>query len=263
MPEPGEADARGALGHVFTPIDIGGLRLPHRIAMGSMHLGVEGAEVGIAELRRVLKADGILVISSPNPDVYVGGNEYHVHEFRPAELAEVVREHFAHATVYEQRAWLGSSITLRAEGAADEDLSPTDVLRLGGDEDGGPTYGIVVASDAASPVLQALVAVGDAFEVRWWSEQVDNAHEHAENVRHDSENVREDAMKAFERGNAALSQLHETSAALVDANQELAQIPLLRHKLATLEEQHRELSHEYHALLGSTSWKITKPLRRG
>jgi 2,4-dienoyl-CoA reductase (NADPH2) len=39
MPEPG-----GSLGHVFTPIQIGGLTLPHRIVMGSMHLGVEGAE---------------------------------------------------------------------------------------------------------------------------------------------------------------------------------------------------------------------------
>jgi 2,4-dienoyl-CoA reductase (NADPH2) len=38
MPEP------GALDHVFTPIEIGGLRLPHRVVMGSMHLCVEAAE---------------------------------------------------------------------------------------------------------------------------------------------------------------------------------------------------------------------------
>ena len=42
MPEPGEADAPEALSHVFTPIEIGGLTLPHRIVMGSMHLGLEG-----------------------------------------------------------------------------------------------------------------------------------------------------------------------------------------------------------------------------
>ena len=38
MPEPS-----GSLDHVFTPIEVGGLRLPHRIVMGSMHLGLEGA----------------------------------------------------------------------------------------------------------------------------------------------------------------------------------------------------------------------------
>ncbi|HEY5333689.1 MAG TPA: hypothetical protein VIJ21_09100, partial [Solirubrobacterales bacterium] len=44
MPEPSEAEAPGALSHVFRPVKIGGLELPHRIVMGSMHLGVEGAE---------------------------------------------------------------------------------------------------------------------------------------------------------------------------------------------------------------------------
>jgi 2,4-dienoyl-CoA reductase (NADPH2) len=39
MPDPGTS-----LGHVFTPISIGGLKLPHRIVMGSMHLGLEGAD---------------------------------------------------------------------------------------------------------------------------------------------------------------------------------------------------------------------------
>src|SRR6201996_9788475 len=39
MPDPG-----GSLDHIYAPIEIGGLTLPHRIVMGSMHLGVEGAE---------------------------------------------------------------------------------------------------------------------------------------------------------------------------------------------------------------------------
>jgi 2,4-dienoyl-CoA reductase (NADPH2) len=38
MPDPG-----ASLDHTFRPIRIGGLRLPHRLVMGSMHLGVEGA----------------------------------------------------------------------------------------------------------------------------------------------------------------------------------------------------------------------------
>ncbi|HEX3360159.1 MAG TPA: methyltransferase domain-containing protein [Solirubrobacterales bacterium] len=208
---------------------------------------VAGAEEGIAELRRVLKPSGILVISSPNPDVYVGHNEHHVHEFRPAELAAAVGAHFAETAVYDQRAWLGSSITVDAGRAADE-LASTDVLRVEGEEDDGPIYSIVVAADKAPPALEDLVALGEPFEARWWEEQV--------------ENVRKDAMAAFDRSNDALSRLNETSAQLVDANQELAQIPLLRHKLATLEEQHAELSREYHSLLESTSWKLTKPLRR-
>jgi 2,4-dienoyl-CoA reductase (NADPH2) len=44
MPEPTDPAApTGALPHVFTPTRIGGLKLPHRVVMGSMHLGLEGA----------------------------------------------------------------------------------------------------------------------------------------------------------------------------------------------------------------------------
>jgi 2,4-dienoyl-CoA reductase (NADPH2) len=39
MPDPGNA-----LDHIYAPIEIGGLRLPHRVVMGSMHLCVEGRE---------------------------------------------------------------------------------------------------------------------------------------------------------------------------------------------------------------------------
>jgi ubiquinone/menaquinone biosynthesis C-methylase UbiE len=216
---------------------------------------VEGAEAGIAELHRVLKSDGLLIISSPNPDVYVGENEHHVHEFRPAELAEAVGRYFEHTSVYEQRAWLGSSIT-PAEGKADDEVVATDVMRLNGGDEGGPVYGIVIAATAAPPEPDDVIAVGSPFEARWWSEQVDN-------IREGAENVRRDATRAFERGNDLLAQLEHTSTALADANQELAKIPLLEHKLAEIHAQHEELSKEYHALLESTSWKVTKPLRRG
>jgi 2,4-dienoyl-CoA reductase (NADPH2) len=44
MPDPSDSAApTGALPHVFTPIRIGSLTLPHRVVMGSMHLGLEGA----------------------------------------------------------------------------------------------------------------------------------------------------------------------------------------------------------------------------
>jgi 2,4-dienoyl-CoA reductase (NADPH2) len=42
MPEPADSAAPEALTHVFTPVSLGGLKLPHRVAMGSMHLCLEG-----------------------------------------------------------------------------------------------------------------------------------------------------------------------------------------------------------------------------
>jgi 2,4-dienoyl-CoA reductase (NADPH2) len=44
MPEPPDPGTSTALTHVFTPVAIGGLELPHRVVMGSMHLCMEGLE---------------------------------------------------------------------------------------------------------------------------------------------------------------------------------------------------------------------------
>lgn len=207
---------------------------------------IEGAERGFAELRRVLRPEGVLVISSPNPDVYVGGNEHHVHEFRPAELAEAVGEHFANVTGYEQRAWLGSSIA--AAGAAPAGSTKVEVVHVAANAEEGSAYGIVVASDAELPAIAELLAAGDDFEARWWVEQIAN--------------VRAEVVKAVDLTNSANARLYGTSQALLEANQELAQLPILRHRLATLEKLHAELSEQYNAVLASTSWKITAPLRR-
>jgi 2,4-dienoyl-CoA reductase (NADPH2) len=55
-----------SLDHVFTPIEIGALKLPHRIVMGSMHLGLEGLEdagerLGAFYRERALGGAGLIV----------------------------------------------------------------------------------------------------------------------------------------------------------------------------------------------------------
>jgi 2,4-dienoyl-CoA reductase (NADPH2) len=66
MPDPGETDAPEALSHVFTPLAIGGVQLPHRIVMGSMHLGLEGLDdagrrLGAFYRERALGGAGLIV----------------------------------------------------------------------------------------------------------------------------------------------------------------------------------------------------------
>jgi ubiquinone/menaquinone biosynthesis C-methylase UbiE len=203
---------------------------------------VQGPRKALAELRRVLRPDGLLVISSPNPDAYLGGNEHHVHEFRPEELLEAVGAMFENVAGFRQVAWLGSSITATDDG----DVAP-EVLRTASDPD-EPPYSIVLASDQALPDARGVITVGHDFDVRWWSEQLDQS--------------RAETLQAVEREKQAEQKLVETSEALLRANGDLPQVPALQYRLAALEERHNELADRYHAILESKSWRITAPLRR-
>ena len=73
----------------------------------------------LAEIRRVLRAGGRLIISTPDRDNYslVGtpANPFHVLEMTRAEFLELLQRHFAYVACWEQRPMIGS-VMLAASG---------------------------------------------------------------------------------------------------------------------------------------------------
>ncbi len=73
------------------------------------HLEAEAQERFAAEIRRLLKPDGVLLISTPNRDTYshddVQGNPYHFHEFRKDEFLAYLRRSFAHVRLLSQHVY--------------------------------------------------------------------------------------------------------------------------------------------------------------
>ena len=71
-------------------------------------------ETFLAELRRVLRPDGLLVISTPDSEVYspIGGpaNPYHVRELSRQEFVAALSNHFPHVVMMAQRPLIGSAI---------------------------------------------------------------------------------------------------------------------------------------------------------
>ena len=236
---------------------------------------VEEGERAIAEFRRVLRDDGVLLISSPNPDVYPPGNEHHVREYRPDELRSLVSAHFPRTRLWGQQARLASEIAPLLDSGRP---LPEAVHSISEIDRSQPTFGIVVAGAAELPRPQPEVAMASAFEVKWWSEQVAAARSEAKGrLGARAERIKQlGAPKASNGGGAPAreptqaagraSEVHEalveTSEALYAANQELAKLPLLQHRLAETEAREQALLEETRQIYeNSRSWRLTRPVR--
>jgi SAM-dependent methyltransferase len=138
------------------------------------HLG-EQREM-LAEFRRVLAADGVLVLSSPNRPVYNESgdvaNAFHVRELDRNELKMLLDDPFPNQSWYAQRV-LAHSLLWRDRGVADG--VSFDVLTDDGpsraESPAAPMYFVVVcaAADIPLPDLPALSLFDDG-ELSLWRE---------------------------------------------------------------------------------------------
>lgn len=116
---------------------------------------VERPERAIAELRRVLRPTGALLISSPNRGVSPPDNPYHVREYTTEELEAELAEVFRHVEIIGQQSWFASILS----GPDDRGGDPSRELELGVRSDqavapGEETYAVAVASEQPVAALR-------------------------------------------------------------------------------------------------------------
>jgi SAM-dependent methyltransferase len=76
---------------------------------------VADPEAFLDEMRRLLKPDGVLLLSTPNAATYSAGGEdgsnpFHVREYMPQEFREVLDRRFPTTYYYVQNPWMGLSV---------------------------------------------------------------------------------------------------------------------------------------------------------
>ena len=228
---------------------------------------VERRDEAVREFARVLAPGGVLLISSPNRNQYPPGNEHHVYEYTPEELEAEVGAQFANVRMHRQHAWLTSSIAPPDALAAASDGGAQIALHAASAEVASreEIFTVAVASDGEAPELAPLAVLGDAFEVKWFTEQLRNHRDQAA----ESERLRLAAQREVERQQRRLLELGRK---LVEAEQlDATLIDSRAETQADLEDTRAEVRH--HKMLheradavvadmqGSPSWKLTKPLR--
>jgi GT2 family glycosyltransferase len=177
----------------------------------------------LRELRRVLRDDGLLIISTPDRDIYspigMPPNPYHVLELTKAEFEALVQKHFLNCALTSQRSLIGSVIIGGEQATAVQafERRSNDIIERSTHLLRAP-YLLAFASNGALPPVPNSVYV------------------HRSDIDTDPK-IRFEA----EIANRQISALLET------AKLDIARLSLVDHKIAAIEQ--------------STIWRLSRPLR--
>ncbi|MCH8622380.1 glycosyltransferase [Undibacterium sp. TS12] len=111
------------------------------------------------EIRRVLRPDGVLLISSPDKlyysDIPGAHNEYHVKELYQEEFQQLLGQYFGHISLFGQRVLFGSGIFPHAQATGFDTCWQQEQTLQSAQGMARPVYWIALASNRALPRLDA------------------------------------------------------------------------------------------------------------
>lgn len=190
---------------------------------------LEQQELFWAEIRRVLRPGGLVVISTPDVDVYSAENSspnpYHANELTANDFYAEISRVFAHVNVYRQRVVAGSALFPDSSGAGEPvvfEQRDTDIFEVHHRLPRAP-YLVAVASDAELPPMRASFYVAQNVMPALMSE----VESELQRLRQLEQSVRDNA--AQEEGTAAEAarlrhELQESVAARVALENENARL---------------------------------------
>ena len=100
----------------------------------------------MSEIARVLKPDGIAIISTPNDPEFAEGNHFHLHEFVRDELLSLTHKYFKNTKEFFQASWLYTGV-FDGKKISDSWESHFETLNLSPKPEDKCTYFYVLASN--------------------------------------------------------------------------------------------------------------------
>jgi SAM-dependent methyltransferase len=221
----------------------------------------------MAEIRRLLRPDGFLIMSSPNVEIYTNRqshhNPFHVKELTRNEFTGLLSSHFPAFRIYGQRLAVASAILgndIAAQPAA-QLLRDRGTIGAGSEELPASMYFIAIAAVLSQnlPLAPASLLLSDAYDV-YWATRDRLAAQEIENER------LRDRLEPLQRELAALRDRHlpETAidSGLFDEShyRAVAQQPdltlpeLVRHYFAIGEKQGLSPSDKFDSVFYGTEY---------
>ncbi len=216
-------------------------------------LETHDARAVIHELRRVLRPNGVALLSAAAPSV----SDRHL---AADELERLMAGAFQSFRLERQQLWAASLIAgPETSGAADPcAAAPAGIHKVSGASPASESFTLAIASAGELPPAVPLVALVDAYDVSLWQDRIEEFREQARVARHEL---------AVYRGREEVVDLNarRTAAALEELSAENARLFAERDRLRrelteTLAAVHGA-EHWLTDLQASLSWRLTRPLR--
>ncbi|WP_084544785.1 glycosyltransferase [Derxia gummosa] len=214
----------------------------------------------LAEIRRVLKPGGLLVISTPDRATYAetdgGHNEFHVRELSEAEFGQLLGRHFPHVALHGQTlatvSWIQPESADPADSTVETWTAGADGVGRGGVRLPSCIYRIALCSDAPLAVRLARSLFCDPADdlfradivTRRWAQGIDA--ERAEAVAW--------ARRLQAEIDTLTGRAGETPASDTETEHLRRQIRQLSDRAGAAEARLAEL-------MRTNSWRVTRPLR--
>ena len=217
------------------------------------------------EVRRILRPDGVLIISSPDKHEYTevlgNANTYHLKELYREEFECLLQRHFSHTRLFGQRMVFGSNIAL-----IDTAPAPCDYVTFSGDMAASartagierPVYFVAMASDQALPALPNSFFQGAYGDLQAKEER----------LAHLGVALKEKDGRLATLARSVADHVDRIAALQHGVGERDARIARLEHAVFEGEEKSKRFARELATqeaklagVLASNSWLMTNPLR--
>lgn len=121
------------------------------------------------EVARVLKPDGLAIVSTPNDLEFAEGNHFHLHEFQYDELVSALHKHFKNIDTYFQSTW--KYVSIGTEDELDGEVSGKTLNLTKKTRDQHLYFYLLASNRKISEKVEHIAALGEHYSDRQLHEQ--------------------------------------------------------------------------------------------